>query len=346
LIVPQSVEVEATVTSNISSVVFSDGSTKIGTGTPNNAFIVNWKLSTPGTYTVSAVGTDGNGNHYYPPSVTFTTVEDVPPSVTITTPTSGTTYVGPTDVPLEASATSSDGTIETVTFYNGSTRLGDGPNYDWKKIPAGTYSITAVATDEYGVSTTSAPVTLIITADVPPSVTITSPTSGTTYTGPTSVDLDATATSSDAVVETVAFYNGSTKLGNGPLYSWNNIPAGTYTITAVATDNYGVSTTSAPVTLIITADVPPTVAITSPANGSTFASGSTVTLEASASSSDGAVETLAFYNGSTKLKTVGTEPYQYNWPKVAAGTYSITAVATDNYGVSTTSAPVTITVNP
>jgi hypothetical protein len=237
------------------TVVFNSGATKIGTGTPKNGFGVSWNLSTPGTYTIGAVGTDSNGGHYYPSGVTFTAVEDVPPTVTITTPTSGTTYVGPTNVLLEASATSSDAVIETVTFYNGSTKLGKGPGYSWNNIPAGTYSITAVATDNYGVSTTSAPVTLIITADVPPVVAITSPADGSTFANGSNIDLEASASSSDSFVQNVTYYNGSAKLktvSSVPyLYKWPKVAPGTYAITAVATDNYGVSTTSAPISIIV-----------------------------------------------------------------------------------------------
>jgi len=255
VIVPQSVQVQASVASNMLSVVFNSGATKIGTGTPNNGFIVSWKLSNPGTYTIGAVGTDSNGVHYYPAGVTFTAVEDVPPAVTITSPTSGTTYVGPTSVELDASATSSDGVIQTVAFYNGTTKLGNGPGYDWKNIPAGNYSITAVATDNYGVATTSAPVTLIITADVPPTVAVTYPASGSAFANGSTIPLEASASSSDGVVENVAFYNGSTKLKTDATqpfeYNWPKVAPGTYTITAVATDNYGVSTTSAPVAITV-----------------------------------------------------------------------------------------------
>jgi hypothetical protein len=249
------VDVQASVAANIVSVAFTSGSTKIGTGTVTNDFTVSWKLSTPGTYTIGAVGTDSNGAHYYPPGVTFTAVEDVPPTVTVASPTSGTTYVGPTNVPLEASANSSDGVIEKVVFYNGSTKLGDGPDYEWKNIPAGTYSITAVATDNYGISTTSAPVTLIITPDVPPTAAITYPASGSTYASGSTIYLLAAASSTDGAVESVSFYNGSTKLKTDAYepydYNWPKVAAGTYTITAVATDNYGVSTTSAPITIIV-----------------------------------------------------------------------------------------------
>jgi len=58
------------------------------------------------------------------------------------------------------------------------------------------------------------------------------------------------------------------------------------------------------------------------------------------------VAKVAFYQGvSTKLGELTTSPYSLTWPNVQAGTYVLTATATDNRGASTTSSAVTITVN-
>jgi chitinase len=57
------------------------------------------------------------------------------------------------------------------------------------------------------------------------------------------------------------------------------------------------------------------------------------------------VSKVGFYNGSTLLSEVTAAPYSYTWSNVAAGTYSITAKATDNSGAATTSAAVSITVS-
>ena len=46
------------------------------------------------------------------------------------------------------------------------------------------------------------------------------------------------------------------------------------------------------------------------------------------------------------LGTDTTSPYSNTWNNVAAGSYTLTAKATDNGGAITTSAPVNITVNP
>src|SRR5207237_883036 len=51
-------------------------------------------------------------------------------------------------------------------------------------------------------------------------------------------------------------------------------------------------------------------------------------------------------NGNTLLFTEKYAPYSKTWVNVPEGNYSITAVATDNSGKTTTSAPVAISVGP
>jgi hypothetical protein len=81
---------------------------------------------------------------------------------------------------------------------------------------------------------------------------------------------------------------------------------------------------------------PPTVSITSPANGATFTAPANITIAATASDSDGTVTQVEFYQGTTLLGVDSSSPYSFN----------LTARATDNGGASTTSTPVDITVTP
>jgi hypothetical protein len=90
---------------------------------------------------------------------------------------------------------------------------------------------------------------------------------------------------------------------------------------------------------------PPSVSITGPANGASFTAPATVTINATASDSDGTVAKVDFYAGNTLLATDTASPYTFTWSNVAAGNYVLTAVATDNQGATTTSTTVSITVN-
>jgi chitinase len=52
-----------------------------------------------------------------------------------------------------------------------------------------------------------------------------------------------------------------------------------------------------------------------------------------------------FFNGATLLGTATNNPFTFTWTNAVAGSYSLTARATDNGGGSSTSSPVSVTVN-
>jgi hypothetical protein len=91
--------------------------------------------------------------------------------------------------------------------------------------------------------------------------------------------------------------------------------------------------------------VPPTVALTSPADAAGFVAPASFTLAASADDADGFVTNVAFYQGTTLLGNDATAPYSFTWNNVAAGAYALTAVVTDDDGLNTTSAVVNVTVH-
>jgi hypothetical protein len=88
---------------------------------------------------------------------------------------------------------------------------------------------------------------------------------------------------------------------------------------------------------------PPTVAITSPADGATFTEGQSVTITADAADPDGEVSRVEFFVDATKVGQATAAPYAVDWT-ATLGARALTAVATDNAGASTTSAPVNIAV--
>jgi hypothetical protein len=118
---------------------------------------------------------------------------------------------------------------------------------------------------------------------------------------------------------------------------------------AVFTNSAGSATTN-PATLMVSAP-PPTTSVLLPANGAAIISSSW--LDATASSPFG-IASVVFEvsgNGVNKLvisgSTATSDGYIGAWDAtdVANGTYSLQSVATDTLGQSTTSAPITVTVN-
>ncbi|MBM4148578.1 MAG: hypothetical protein FJ224_05995 [Lentisphaerae bacterium] len=102
--------------------------------------------------------------------------------------------------------------------------------------------------------------------------------------------------------------------------------------------------TSNPIDL--STNVPPSCALTAPTNGASFTAPASITLTADASDTDGTVTKVEFFNGATLLGEDTASPYGYDWSNVTAGSYTLTARATDNVGAMTTSAVANITVTP
>ncbi|MBC8128449.1 MAG: metallophosphoesterase, partial [Gloeobacteraceae cyanobacterium ES-bin-144] len=97
----------------------------------------------------------------------------------------------------------------------------------------------------------------------------------------------------------------------------------------------------------LVANTLPTVALTAPANNSSVVFPASVNLTATAADTDGSVTKVEFFQGTTKLGEDLTGPsYDFTWSGAAVGSYSLTAVATDNAGGTTTSTAVNFTVSP
>jgi hypothetical protein len=97
---------------------------------------------------------------------------NIPPTVSISSPPSGSSFVSPANVAITANASDSDGSIDRVDFYSGDVLLGSTAaepfEITWNNVPAGTYSIGAIATDNVGETATSAVVNISVTEALPP----------------------------------------------------------------------------------------------------------------------------------------------------------------------------------
>jgi RHS repeat-associated protein len=182
-----------------------------------------------------------------------------------------------------------------------------------------------------------------------PSVSLTTPAANALYTAPAAVLLQATATASSngRSIARVEFFAGTTSIGAASMapytLDWSNVAAGSYALTARATDSLGVTATSAPIAIVVNA--PPTVSLSSPAGDATFKAPASIPLTADVTDTDGTIAQVEFYSGATLIGTRTAPPYSIAWTDVPQGTYSVTARVTDNHGAVTTSAPVGVTVN-
>ena len=270
-----------------------------------------------------------------------------PPTVSITSPTSGAVLAAPASITLTAAAADQDGTVSKVEFFKNGVEIGEDTSspfsFVWNNVPAGSYSLTAVATDNANSTGTSAAVSVVVNAA--PTVSITSPANNATLPAASTVTINATANDSDGTVSKVEFFKDGVEIGedtSSPFsFAWNNVPAGSYSLTAVATDNANATTTSTAVSILVNAA--PAVSITSPANNATF-TGSTLTLNATASDSDGGVSKVEFFRNGVEIGEDLSAPYSFAWTNVPQGSATFTAVATDGHGATTTSASILIQV--
>ena len=139
------------------------------------------------------------------------------------------------------------------------------------------------------------------------------------------------------------FYNGGTKIGEDTTapydLTWSPVAAGIYGVTARAIDNLGIATAStSTVTVTVTINKPPTITNNVAAPSGVIAP-ATLVLSAAATDTDGSVTKVEFLQGTTKLGEDTAAPFSWTWSGVEAGSYNVTARATDNGGATTTSAP-------
>ncbi len=218
---------------------------------------------------------------------------NIPPSVHIYTPTNNSSFFEPANIFIGAEAADKDGYVKTVEFFENGISLGVKTNNPasansinpfylyWTNVPAGAYGLTALATDDKGATTLSAPVHVTVTppppppTNYPPVVRISSPANGATYHMPVNIPVYVYAFDRDGSIASVEIFAGTNDLGaaHPPCYLtpspgvecpsnyytlvWSNALLGTYPITAVGTDNVGATTTSEPVKVTILPPPPP-----------------------------------------------------------------------------------------
>ena len=87
---------------------------------------------------------------------------------------------------------------------------------------------------------------------------------------------------------------------------------------------------------VVAANMPPTVTITNPANGAVFAAPASVTIQASASDTDGTVTNVQFLVGANVVTNKAAAPFSAVTNNLAAGSYTLSAIASDNSGATAT----------
>lgn len=348
---------------SIYKVDFYNGATLLGTST-SSPYTFTWSGMSAGNYSLTAIATDNGGLKDTSVVVTIIVSNPIKPTVSITSPADNSTFTPPATITITADAEDSITTINRVDFYSGSTLLGTSTtspySYTWNNVPNGIYTLTAKATANDSNQTVSSAVNISVAPAACTGVAVGGDYSYGVYTASGTVNFTfyplAPITGCNSSIIYISQNGGAyagytmTASGSNFIYSlpiangtaisfyftYDTPPSGQRNSSANP-HGYLVGTVCAPGA--------PAVSITSPANATSFTSPASITINATASDVTGTITSVSFYSGTTLLGSSTTSPYSYTWTNVTAGSYSLTAVATNNSGLSTTSLPVNVIVN-
>jgi hypothetical protein len=289
------------------------------------------------------------------------TVDANPPTVSVTAPANNATLALGSTPSITASASDAESSVTKVEFYIdgvlANTDTTSPYSFTWSSgVTAGAHTIQAKAYDTYNNVGTSSLVNVSITDQTSPTVSVTAPTAGSFVAG-SSVALTATASDNVGVVG-VQFKVDGTNVGAEDTTSpysvaWNStlVTAGAHSVTAVARDAAGNTTTSSAVSTTVDNAAPTAVSITAPTAGAVV--NGTVTVNATATDNTGGsgISKVEFYVDGVLSSTDTTSPYSFSWNTTGipfgATVHNLSAKAYDNVtpANTTTSANVGVTVN-
>lgn len=173
--------------------------------------------------------------------------------------------------------------------------------------------------------------------NAPPSARINSPNSGSVFDTSQNITFNVTASDPDTTASRVDFYVGTTLLHSDTSAPFSfaasaPLPAGTFDVTAIASDASGRGPTSNVVR--VTVNQAPSVTISSPPNGAVIPVGSMVTITAATTGPITYVDFYAFITSTQSWLYLGRDnsaPFSATVGPVSFGDYPIGAIANGTY---------------
>ena len=184
-------------------------------------------------------------------------------------------------------------------------------------------------------------------AEILPTVSITSPTSTHVFTSPGYVVFTAEASSPDASITGVEYFQvvdetTLVSLGSGEstapyLLSWSGMANSSYSVVARATDQLGHTNLSAPVTVIVQ-NPPPVVLITSPRSSGSYYPSCPLAMGAEIADPNGSIASVTMHiddGDDLTVSKVSDASWTTSWDTPTLGTHTLHITATDNEGAVT-----------
>jgi hypothetical protein len=216
--------------------------------TDNNAPFSASYSPTPGAHVLTAIAFDNDCQVANSSAINISAQSNTPPSVTVSAPASA---IAGTTVTLTATASDTDGSVTQVEFFvnNISVGIDNSSPYsiDYITTLGAGQIVRAVATDNQGATGNSNNAVMNVVANIPPSISLSSPSEGALFVAPAMVSIAATAADTDGTVSQVEFFIDGISIGvdnSAPFATtWTSV-IGEHTVLAVATDNLGTVTNS------------------------------------------------------------------------------------------------------
>lgn len=149
-------------------------------------------------------------------------------------------------------------------------------------LPGATYYFAVSAVDTNGVeSALSSAISYMVPSGTvtPPSIVLSTPASGTSFTAPATVNLAATVVPNGHTVSKVQFFNGATLLAEDTAapyaFTWSNVSTGSYSLSAKLVYDASSTLASATANITVSAPLPGTNTTTLPAPWQTVDLGKT-----------------------------------------------------------------------
>ena len=269
------------------------------------------------------------------------------PIVTISTPLDG--VDSPELAPLGFAGSAldpQDGDVTASLVWDSSLdgTIGSGAGFSTSTLSVGSHIITATATDNQA-NEGSAAITVNVTANAAPIVTVSAPADGSNSMETELVSFSAAANDAEdgdlsASLTWTSDLDGS--IGSGAAFGSTSLSVGTHLITASVTDSQG-APGSDQISITVNANSAPVVAIASPADGSTSTETDSIAFTGSATDAQEG-DLSASLSWSSDLDGPIGSGGSFSLTTLSIGVHLVTASVTDSLGAPG-SAAVTVTVD-
>jgi hypothetical protein len=264
--------------------------------------------------------------------------DTTPPTVTITNPQNGVDVTGSFTVSVDSSDNVAVNKVELHLdgmFFAQKTTTPYNFALDANAMSVGTHELKAVSIDSSGNSNfakISVNVVRVSADTTIPNVSITNPSEGSTVSGTIPVSVSATDNVAISQVELYVnnvFYSQKTTNPYDFSVDTKNLPSGSNVLKAKAFDSSNNYNEDINNILVQANTLPPSVAITNPANGGKVTG--KVTISAQPSNFPNNPTVKFFIDGALKASD-SSAPYEYGWPTkgVPSGSHTIMVVASDS----------------